>query len=91
MANDSNERDQDRETPSLRQRLHAATGDRRAEAQVLADEAGDEVTEADAETAVRVAHGDIPSDAPGSAGPRSAPTDVATPADAEAEARRRRS
>ena len=42
----------------LRQLLHAATGDRDAEAKALADRAGDEVSEADALIAVERAHGE---------------------------------
>jgi len=44
---------------SARQLLHAATGDRDAEARTLADRAGDDVDEADARTAVGRAHGDL--------------------------------
>jgi hypothetical protein len=44
--------------PSLRQRLHAATGDRDAEAEVLADRAGDDVGTEDAKVAVQKAHGE---------------------------------
>jgi len=50
------------DSPSLRQRLHSATGDRHAEAETLSDRAGDEVDDAEAEVAVRTAHGDIRSD-----------------------------
>jgi hypothetical protein len=48
------------DNPSLRQRLHSATGDRNAEADALAERAGDDVDEGDAEVAVKRAHGDIP-------------------------------
>jgi hypothetical protein len=47
------------DNPSLKQRLHSATGDREAEAEALAERADDEVDEADAEVAVKRAHGDI--------------------------------
>jgi hypothetical protein len=59
---------------SARQLLHAATGDRDAEARALADRAGD-VDEADARTAVGRAHGDLAEDGK----PES---DIASPADA---------
>ncbi len=55
---DADPRDED--NPSLRQRLHSATGDRDAEAAALADRAGDKVDDDDAEVAVKRAHGDIP-------------------------------
>ena len=48
--------------PSLRQVLHAATGDRKKEAEALADRSPDDVDEPDAEVAVRRAHGDIDQD-----------------------------
>ena len=63
--------------PSARQLLHAATGDRDAEAKALADRAGDDVTENDAKEAVELAHGDIQGE------PRPE-RDVATPEDARA-------
>jgi hypothetical protein len=47
---------------SARQLLHAATGDRDAEARALADRAGDDVDESDARDAVRRAHGDLGGD-----------------------------
>jgi hypothetical protein len=46
------------DSPSLRQRLHAATGDRDAEAKALADRSPDDVTEHDARVAVNRAHGE---------------------------------
>jgi hypothetical protein len=46
------------DSPSLRQRLHAATGDRDAEAAAVADRR-DDVSEEDARQAVRRAHGDV--------------------------------
>jgi hypothetical protein len=48
----------DEDKPTLRQRLHAATGDRDAEARALADRAGEGVSESDAKDAVQRAHGD---------------------------------
>jgi hypothetical protein len=68
--------------PSLRQRLHWATGDREAEGKALADNTEGDVSEEDATTAVRRAHGDLGID-------ETAPDDdVAKPVDAEAEAQR---
>jgi len=56
---DHTENDDDGEdVPSVRQRLHAATGDRDAEAQALADRSGDEVSVDDAKVAVQEAHGE---------------------------------
>ena len=49
--------EQDEKKPTLRQRLHAATGDRDAEAEALADQAGD-VSERDAKVAVQRARGE---------------------------------
>jgi hypothetical protein len=49
--------DEDVDQPSLRQRLHAATGDRDAEAEAVADRAGD-VSERDAKIAVQRARGE---------------------------------
>jgi hypothetical protein len=68
--------DQD-DTPSVRQLLHAATGDRDAEAKALADRAPDDVSEDDAKLAVELAHGDVHGDA-------KPERDVASPEDAEA-------
>jgi hypothetical protein len=65
------------DTPSVRQLLHAATGDRDAEAKALADRAPDDVSEDDAKLAVELAHGDVH----GGAKPE---RDVASPEDAEA-------
>jgi hypothetical protein len=48
------------DSPSIRQRLHAATGDREREAEALADRSADEVTVQDAKVAVNRAHGDDP-------------------------------
>lgn len=64
------------DAPTLRQKLHAATGDREAEAKALADRA-DDVDEDAALDAVRKAHGDL---GPGQPGPES---DLATRADAK--------
>lgn len=51
--------------PSLRQRLHAATGDRDAEAEALRDRTDDdEVTLADAKIAVQRARGERGADEP---------------------------
>jgi hypothetical protein len=60
---------------SARQLLHAATGDRDAEARALADRAGDDVDQDDARTAVGRAHGDLADDGK----PES---DIASPEDA---------
>jgi hypothetical protein len=58
MSDDSTEsHDDEREKPSLAQRLHAATGDRDAEAAELAKRTGD-VTVDDAKIAVQRAHGE---------------------------------
>jgi hypothetical protein len=46
------------DSPSLRQRVHAATGDRDREARALADRSSEDVTEQDAKVAVNRAHGD---------------------------------
>lgn len=74
MAKDPDEREDE---PSVRQLLHAATGDREAEARALADRADDEVSEDDAQVAVERAHGDVH-------GEPSAQRDVAAPEDAKA-------
>ena len=47
---------------TLKQDLHAATGDRKAEAAALAERSGDDVSEAKAMIAVREAHGDVTTD-----------------------------
>ncbi|MGD9792508.1 MAG: hypothetical protein AB7V43_03410 [Acidimicrobiia bacterium] len=49
----------DPEKPTLRQKLHWATGDRDAEAKALADRSTSEIDEDDAQLAVRRAHGEI--------------------------------
>lgn len=53
-----NDDDLDTKTARARQLLHWATGDREREAQALADQAGEDVTEDDAEAAVGRAHGE---------------------------------
>lgn len=58
MADDENSEKSDSTGGKLRQLLHAATGDRDAEAKALADRAGEEVSEADALVAVERAHGE---------------------------------
>lgn len=67
---------EDDDDPTLRQMLHAATGDRAAEADALADRTDAPVSEDDAKVAVRQAHGDV-------AGGDAGPSDLATPEDAE--------
>lgn len=71
--------DQEQDTPTARQLLHWATGDRDAEAEALADASEDEVTEGEAKRAVQKAHGDVGYDGSDTGG------DVATPSDAEEE------
>jgi hypothetical protein len=73
--------DDQEDTPSVRQLLHAATGDRDAEAKALADRSPDDVSEDDAKIAVELAHGDIQ-------GEPKPERDVAAPDDAEAVAER---
>jgi hypothetical protein len=63
--------------PTARQLLHAATGDRDAEARALADRSEGDVTEQDAKAAVERAHGDVHD-------PRAPEHDVAAPDDAKA-------
>jgi hypothetical protein len=67
----------DDERPPLRQRLHAATGDRDAEAKALRDESAPEVTERDAKIAVQRARGEAGADQPTTEG------EMATSVDAE--------
>lgn len=76
MAADDTQTDD--EKPTLRQRLHAATGDRDAEAEALADQTGD-VSERDAKIAVQRARGERGVNA----GEPEPDTELATPADAE--------
>jgi hypothetical protein len=59
---DADRHDTDGDEPSLRQKLHAATGDRDAEAKALADRSPREVDEQDAKVAVNRAHGHAPDD-----------------------------
>ena len=66
------------EEPTLRQRLHAATGDRDAEAHALADASDDDVTEHDAKIAVQRARGER------GVAEATPDHDIATPDDAEA-------
>lgn len=72
----SDRRDTDGDEPSLRQKLHAATGDRDAEAKALADRAPDEVDEQDAKVAVNRAHGHAPEDV-------TTDSEIASPDDAQ--------
>lgn len=64
--------------PSMRQRVHAATGDRDAEAEALLDRSPDEVSARDAKIAVQRARGEAGADQPATDG------EMATPADAVA-------
>jgi hypothetical protein len=67
MADDADRDDADTthdDKPSLAQRLHAATGDRDAEAEALRKRAGDEVDHDDAKIAVQRAHGEAGADIP---------------------------
>ena len=79
---DDTTRDAD-DSPTLAQRLHAATGDRDAEAEELARNAPDEVSAEDAKIAVQRSHGEA-----ADAGPRPAERhpdeELAEPSDAEA-------
>ena len=74
----STEADDERasDDPSLRQKLHAATGDRDKEAEALADRA-DGVDEDAARTAVNQAHGESVEDV-------DTDSELASPADARA-------
>lgn len=76
MARDQDEEATDTEKPSLRQRLHEATGDRDAEAKALRDRAPDDVDEHDARVAVQRAHDES------GAAVRPPPDDLARPEDA---------
>jgi hypothetical protein len=67
---------QDGDSPSLRQKLHWATGDRDEEAKALADRADGEISEEDAKVAVNRAHGDSPE-------PVRTDGSIASPEDAE--------
>lgn len=68
--------DGDGDEPSLRQKLHAATGDRDAEAKALADRSPDAVDEQDAKVAVNRAHGHAPDEV-------RTDSELASPADAQ--------
>ena len=70
------ERDQRDDSPSLMQRLHAATGDRDREAEALADRSPDDVDLDDAKVAVNRAHGHDPEHRP-------TESEIASPEDAE--------
>jgi hypothetical protein len=71
------------ERPSLTQRLHAATGDRDAEAEALQRRSGDEVEHDDAKIAVQRAHGEAGVDRP-MAVEAHPDEELAVPSDAEA-------
>src|SRR4051812_38933864 len=55
----SSEKDGESTGGKLRQMLHAASGDREAEAKALADRSGGEVSEEEALIAVERAHGEL--------------------------------
>lgn len=76
MATEDADMGTDDDQPSLRQLLHAATGDRDAEAKALADRASEDISEDDAKLAVERAHGDM-------SGEPKPESDIASPADAE--------
>ena len=80
----SDDRDDGDAASKARQALHAATGDRDAEAEALADRAGDDVDADAAKVAVQRAHGDRPD-------PESTPAKrgLAEPGDAEQAAEER--
>jgi len=71
------------DTPSLRQVLHAATGDRRKEAEALADRSPDDVDVDEAEVAVRRAHGDVDQNRDRDPRLRAVESPLASPDDAE--------
>ena len=72
------------DAPSLRQRLHAATGDRHAEAEAVADRAHGTVSENAAEEAVRDAHGDTRPSHEAAVSESAQKDDLATASDARA-------
>ncbi len=78
--------DRPSDEPSIRQLLHWATGDRKAEGEALADSSAADVTEEEAEEAVKRAHGDLGIDEE-----PARDHDVATPVDAERVAEEERS
>ncbi len=71
------------ERPSMAQRLHAATGDRDAEAEALRRHSDDEVEHDDAKIAVQRAHGEAGADRP-MAVDAHPDEELAVPSDAEA-------
>jgi len=71
------------DSPSLRQQLHAATGDRQKEAEALADRSSDDVDVDEAEVAVRRAHGDVDQDRDRDPRLRAVESHLASPDDAE--------
>lgn len=71
------------EKPDLAQRLHAATGDRDAEAEALRRRSDDDVDHDDAKIAVQRAHGEAGSDRP-MAVEDHPDEELALPSDAEA-------
>ena len=86
MPEDTDRADDDtsqEERPSLAQRLHAATGDRDAEAEALRRRAAGEIDHDDAKIAVQRAHGEAGADIPMAV--ESHPEEeLAVPSDAEA-------
>jgi hypothetical protein len=62
MSRDETPKDEMDEGVTAKQLLHAATGDRDAEAKALADRSGDDVDVDDAREAVGRAHGDLARD-----------------------------
>lgn len=78
MPQNPEREDADDESVSLLQRIHAATGDRDAEAEALADDADDDVSTGDAKRAVQLARGERGAEAP------MPDNDIATPGDARA-------
>jgi len=75
MPQKPEDQDDEAASPSLRQRLHSATGDRDAEARTLAEEAS--ISEDEAEHAVREAAGD--EDQPAAKGNIARPGDYRSP------------
>jgi len=77
MPEEPEHEEDERAAPSIRQRLHSATGDRDAEARTLAEEA--HIPEDEAEHAVRQAAGD--EDAPAAKGDIAQPGEYRHPRD----------
>jgi hypothetical protein len=75
--------DDEADSPSLRQRLASAVGDRHAEAKALAKRSGNAVATEEAETAVREAHGDIAVSAENRGREPQPQSELASPSDAE--------